>query len=202
MNNKAIGFIEVIGYTNAVVAADECVKAASVNLLGIEKVSGGIVTVKIIGDVGAVTAAVESGKAKVENTGTFRAAHVIPRLHEEVLSIVESKTEVTEVLSENKMDETTEVVIEEVQLNNTEVIEETTDEALEEVLQEKVEEKIEENFDIESNKNTEDKYSNLTVKELRQLAVSTKAARTWKEAKQLKKQELVARLLKKEEERK
>lgn len=201
MNNKAIGFIEVIGYTNAIVAADESVKAASVNLLGIEKVSGGIVTVKMIGDVGAVTAAVESGKAKVEHTGRFRAAHVIPRLHEEVLSIVEKKEEVTEVLLEDKIEETTEVAIEEVQLNLNEVVNEISDEVIQEEVEEEIEEEIEENFEKESKNIAEDKYSKLTVKELRQLAVSTKAARTWKEAKQLKKQELVARLLKKEEER-
>ncbi len=87
--NKALGLIEVIGLTQAIVAADEAVKSASVNILGIEKVTGGIVTVKIIGDVSAVTAAVESSKSMIEYSGNLRSAHVISRLHEEVFSIVE-----------------------------------------------------------------------------------------------------------------
>lgn len=87
--NKALGLIEVIGLTQAIVAADEAVKSASVNILGIEKVTGGIVTVKIIGDVSAVTAAVESSKSMIEHSGNLRSAHVISRLHEDVFSIVE-----------------------------------------------------------------------------------------------------------------
>lgn len=87
--NEALGLIEVIGLTQAIVAADEAVKSASVNILGIEKVTGGIVTVKIIGDVSAVTAAVESSKSMIEHSGNLRSAHVISRLHEDVFSIVE-----------------------------------------------------------------------------------------------------------------
>lgn len=87
--SKALGLIEVIGLTQAIVAADEAVKSASVNILGIEKVTGGIVTVKIIGDVSAVTAAVESSKSMIEHSGNLRNAHVISRLHEDVFSIVE-----------------------------------------------------------------------------------------------------------------
>lgn len=87
--NKALGLIEVIGLTQAIVAADEAVKSASVNILGIEKVTGGIVTVKIIGDVSAVTAAVESSKSMIEHSGNLRSANVISRLHEDVFSIVE-----------------------------------------------------------------------------------------------------------------
>lgn len=87
--NKALGLIEVMGLTGAIVAADEAVKSASVNILGIEKVTGGIVTVKIIGDVSAVTAAVESSKSMIEHSGNLRSAHVISRLHEDVFSIVE-----------------------------------------------------------------------------------------------------------------
>ncbi|MBY0754283.1 BMC domain-containing protein [Clostridium sardiniense] len=87
--SKALGLIEVIGLTQAIVAADAAVKSASVNILGIEKVTGGIVTVKIIGDVSAVTAAVESSKSMIEHSGNLRSAHVISRLHEDVFSIVE-----------------------------------------------------------------------------------------------------------------
>ncbi len=59
---KALGLIEFIGYVPAICAADTALKAASVDLIGIEKVTGGIVTVKITGDVDAVQAAVESAE--------------------------------------------------------------------------------------------------------------------------------------------
>ncbi|MHC1748738.1 MAG: BMC domain-containing protein [Cellulosilyticaceae bacterium] len=87
--NGALGLIEVIGYIAAIEAADAAGKAANVALLGIEKVTGGIVTVKLTGDVGAVQAAVSAGARAAEAVGILRAAHVIPRLHEEVNCIVE-----------------------------------------------------------------------------------------------------------------
>lgn len=40
---KALGLIEFIGYVPAICAADTALKAASVDLIGIEKVTGGIV---------------------------------------------------------------------------------------------------------------------------------------------------------------
>ncbi len=54
--------VEVFGLINAITVADECLKTANVNLIGIENVSSGIVTVKITGDVGAVTSSVNSVK--------------------------------------------------------------------------------------------------------------------------------------------
>ena len=58
--------------------------------LGREKLGGGYVTVIIKGDVAAVQAAVEAGRARVEgmNLGKIIATHVIPRPSEAVLSIL------------------------------------------------------------------------------------------------------------------
>ena len=81
---KAIGLIEVTGYVAAVEAADSAVKAASVTLIGIEKVKAGISTVKITGDVGAVKAAVDAAAAAADSLGLLRACHVIPRVDEQV----------------------------------------------------------------------------------------------------------------------
>ena len=83
---RALGLIEVNGYVVAVEAADAALKAASVTLLGIEKVTGGIVTVKLTGDVGAVKAAVSAGAASADHLGKgiVRTSHVIPRIHEEL----------------------------------------------------------------------------------------------------------------------
>jgi len=53
-------------------------KTASVVGVGREKLGGGYITVLIKGDVAAVRAAVDAGKAKVEGLGRLIAAHVIP----------------------------------------------------------------------------------------------------------------------------
>lgn len=77
---EALGMIEVTGYLGAISAADAALKAANVSLLRSEKIQGGITTVQLIGDVSAVTAAVEAGKLVAEGLGCFRASHVIPRM--------------------------------------------------------------------------------------------------------------------------
>lgn len=206
--NKAIGLIEVIGFTNAVIAADESLKCASVELLGVEKVDGGIVTVKLIGDVSAISAAVEAGKNKVINTGHFRAAHVIPRLDPEVLCIlqdVQSKVKETKEVKKPKMVEeqkkvTEDKIIEEVQVIMTEIQSDSIKDK-EEIIQEKVSEIV----DLEKETKevlTEDKYSKLNVKELRKLAITMRVVKTLKEAKQLKKDELIIKLLNKTKESK
>lgn len=77
---ESLGLIEVIGYPPAVEAADAALKAANVKLGALTRVDGGIVTVQILGDVGAVKAAVDAGASAASRVGTVRAAHVIPRL--------------------------------------------------------------------------------------------------------------------------
>ena len=79
MRNGALGLIETYGYTGAIEAADIAVKTACVELLGVEKVKGGLVTVHITGDVGAVKAAVDAGAAACGKLGALVGAHVIPR---------------------------------------------------------------------------------------------------------------------------
>ncbi|MCC0643231.1 MULTISPECIES: BMC domain-containing protein [unclassified Clostridioides] len=80
----AVGLIEVIGYVAAIEASDACLKSANVNILEIDKVGAGIVTLTICGDVGAVESALEAGEIAVSRIGTLRASHIIPRIHNEV----------------------------------------------------------------------------------------------------------------------
>jgi carbon dioxide concentrating mechanism protein CcmO len=86
----ALGLIETQGLTAVLEALDTAAKAASVEVVGREKLGGGYVTVIIKGDVAAVQAAVEAGRARVEtlNLGKIIATHVIPRPSEAVLSIL------------------------------------------------------------------------------------------------------------------
>ena len=79
MRKQSLGMIETWGYVPAIEAADAGTKAADVDLLGYEEVRAGLITVKFIGDVGAIKAAVAAGAAAGERVGKVVAVHVIPR---------------------------------------------------------------------------------------------------------------------------
>ena len=82
--SNALGMIETKGLVGAVEAADAMVKAANVTLIGKEQVGGGLVTVLVRGDVGAVKAATDAGAAAADRVGDLVSVHVIPRPHGEV----------------------------------------------------------------------------------------------------------------------
>lgn len=88
MKNKALGLIETYGYIGAIEAADTAVKAAYVELSAVEKVKGGLVTVQLLGDVGAVKAAVDAGVQKCKALGVYVSSHVIARPDSELYKIV------------------------------------------------------------------------------------------------------------------
>ena len=85
---NALGMIETKGVVAAIEAADAMVKAANVTLIGKEHVGGGLVTVLVRGDVGAVKAATDAGAAAAERVGELISIHVIPRPHAEVETIL------------------------------------------------------------------------------------------------------------------
>ena len=85
---KALGMIETRGLVAAIEAADAMVKAANVTLACKERVGGGLVTVMVRGDVGAVKAATDAGAAAAERVGELISVHVIPRPHEELEEIL------------------------------------------------------------------------------------------------------------------
>lgn len=84
----ALGFIETQGFTAVFEAIDTACKAASVEVVGKEKLGGGYVTIIIQGQLSAVTAAVEAGSRKVDGLGKLIAAHVIARPSEGVLKLL------------------------------------------------------------------------------------------------------------------
>lgn len=86
---KALGMIETRGLVAAIEAADAMVKAANVTLQCKEHVGGGLVTVMVRGDVGAVKAAADAGAAAAERVGELISVHVIPRPHSEVECILD-----------------------------------------------------------------------------------------------------------------
>lgn len=81
MSNQAIGMIETRGYVPALASADAMVKAANVEIVSRNEVGGGLVSVVIKGDVGAVKAATEAGSEAANQVGEVVAVHVIPRPH-------------------------------------------------------------------------------------------------------------------------
>jgi ethanolamine utilization protein EutM len=83
-NTNALGMIETKGLVASIEAADAMVKAANVTLIGKVLVGGGLVTVMVRGDVGAVKAATDAGAAAAERVGELVSVHVIPRPHTEV----------------------------------------------------------------------------------------------------------------------
>lgn len=87
-NSMALGFIETQGFTAVFEAIDTACKAASVEVVGKEKLGGGYVTVVVQGQLSAVSAAIETGKQKVEGLGKLIAAHVIARPSEAVLKLL------------------------------------------------------------------------------------------------------------------
>ncbi|MGA3602004.1 BMC domain-containing protein [Lysinibacillus agricola] len=93
---EAIGMIETYGMVGSIEAADAMLKAANVQMVKQELIDGGIVTVIVEGDVGAVQAAVDAGKEAAARVGKVLSVHVIPRAADEVFAtIIRQKQKVT-----------------------------------------------------------------------------------------------------------
>ncbi len=84
----ALGFIETQGFTAVFEAIDTACKAASVEVVGKEKLGGGYVTVVIQGQLSAVSTAIGCGNEKVDGLGKLIAAHVIARPSDAVLKML------------------------------------------------------------------------------------------------------------------
>lgn len=123
---QALGLIETRGLLAAVEGADAMVKSADVSIVEKSYVGGGLVTVMVTGDVGAVKASVEAGVAAINKLdGSLLVSdHVIPRPHQEVESIIGNNTPPDEPQEVLEVEETEEV-------DETSVQEETTEETVE-----------------------------------------------------------------------
>lgn len=89
---NALGMIETKGLVGSIEAADAMLKAANVTLASKTHVGGGLVTVMVRGDVGAVKAAVDAGAAAAERVGELISVHVIPRPADDVEYILDPLT--------------------------------------------------------------------------------------------------------------
>ena len=93
MSEQALGMVETRGLVGAIEAADAMVKAAKVKFMGREFVGGGLVTVFVRGDVGAVKAATDAGGAAAQRVGELVSVHVIPRPHNEIEFVLPKPTQ-------------------------------------------------------------------------------------------------------------
>lgn len=84
MLEYALGMVETRGLVGSIEAADVMVKTANVHILDSEYIKNGFVTVKCIGEVAAVKAAVDAAAAAAQRVGHLIATHVIPRPAEEI----------------------------------------------------------------------------------------------------------------------
>lgn len=103
----ALGLIETLGFVGVTEAADAATKAAAVELSAVEQIEGGIISIRVLGDVGAVQAAVEAGVHAAQQVGTLVAHHVIPNPHEDLVDIfglMEKRDETDETDEENEED--------------------------------------------------------------------------------------------------
>ena len=109
---EAAGFIETHGYLPAVEAADVCLKTAHVRLAGMINAGGGLITIIVRGDVGAVKAAIETATLAADRIGQVVSTHVIARPVQEldaILSCLDSSSEskeTTAVVQAEPMSET------------------------------------------------------------------------------------------------
>ena len=91
MENLCLGEVETVGFTTAVEAADVAVKTANVELLGFELANGGgLVTIKLKGQVWAVRAAVTAAVEAASRIGTVQSSLIIPRPSEQLGPLVTS----------------------------------------------------------------------------------------------------------------
>ena len=87
MSQQALGLIETRGFVGLTEAADAAVKAAPVQVSNFEKIEGGLVSVRLLGDVGAVHAAVSAAASAASSVGELVSQHVIPNPHEDLVAV-------------------------------------------------------------------------------------------------------------------
>ena len=195
---NALGMIETRGLIGSIEAADAMLKAANVTLMNKTQVGGGLVTVMVCGDVGAVKAAVDAGAAAVERVGELLSVHVIPRPAADVESMLDPrKPEPTAA----KLPLSQQAPAEEEQSVDTAASEKLPTDAQElaEMESEELEEPEEgageeETFHLDLSSLTSDDLRKMTVSKLRAVARKLETGMSRKEIRFAKKEELIARI--------
>jgi len=93
MTERALGLIETRGLVAALEAADAMLKAANVVCVGKEVTDAAMVTIKIVGEVGAVKSAIDAGSAAARKVGEVVSTHIIPHPDHQAELIIYSASE-------------------------------------------------------------------------------------------------------------
>ena len=86
---QALGMIETKGYCAIIEAADVMLKTSQVKLVALERIGSSLLTVMVVGDVGAVESAVAAGCEHAKKLGDLIAYKAIPRPHDEVGEVLQ-----------------------------------------------------------------------------------------------------------------
>lgn len=191
---NSYGYIETFGYVTSIVAADAALKAANVTLKNCYFVEGGIVTIEVMGDVAAVTAAIEAGTHSAKKLGNFLSSNVISRVDNETKKILINKSTVVQKVSE----------VEDTSKENTvktemSISEDYNNEKQEKDIEKKflVENKTEEKEHVRKSRN---KYQDMKVIELKMKVNNLKLDYTWNQIKGMTKKKLIEILIKNNQE--
>ncbi|HEI6964882.1 TPA: BMC domain-containing protein [Yersinia enterocolitica] len=109
----SLGLLEVSGLALAIGAADAMAKAASVNLIGIEKTNGsGWMLIRLTGDVASVQAAISTGAAFAEQHHGLVSRAVLARPADSLMAYWQAPTEAITVEVQVTLDPVNEPVSE------------------------------------------------------------------------------------------
>ncbi|MBS5144101.1 MAG: BMC domain-containing protein [Butyricicoccus pullicaecorum] len=198
---NALGMIETRGLIGSIEAADAMLKAANVTLMNKTQVGGGLVTVMVCGDVGAVKAAVDAGAAAAERVGELLSVHVIPRPAADVESMLDPrKPEPTAAklpLSQQapaEEEQSVDTAASEKLPTDAQELAEMESEELEEPEESEEGAGEEETFPLDLSSLTSDDLRKMTVSKLRAVARKLETGMSRKEIRFAKKEELIARI--------
>jgi len=131
---QALGMIEVRGLSTGILIADTMAKTANIQIYDIENTKGlGYMTVKVVGDVGAVNSAISAAKQEAIEYGKY--IEIIEEKTEEITA--KEETAKKEELKTEKKDAPDTIIKEE-------IIEEKIEDNVEEVIVEEISEDKEE----------------------------------------------------------
>ena len=86
---ESLGFVETKGYVPAFAVADAMAKAANVEILKNVWVGAGLVTIVVIGEVGAIRMAVDAGAAAANQMNSLEGCLTVARPTEELMEMIQ-----------------------------------------------------------------------------------------------------------------
>ena len=178
MKQQALGLIETHGLVAAIEAADAALKTAAVELINYQKVTGGLLTIAVTGEVAAVQAAVAAGSAAAAKVGVLVSQHVIPRPMADIELLIDTRKKSPEPPNPERPDPNPagsggDGPAEEAAAKAEEAVsraEETAEEAADEI---RADEAIKAGADSKTLKALKEQLTGLGVEELRRMARKT-----------------------------